>query len=94
LELVDVEEGGFLKQGDAKTTFARTGNRPDGQVAVSIMRDAPKGATGEGPVAVLAFRPRTVGETSIRIGQATALPADTGARVTTTLPAALKVRVN
>ncbi len=93
LELVDVEEGAFLKQGGAQTTFVRSGAASDGRVSISMLRNATQGATGEGIVATVSFKARAAGETSIKVGQATALSADPAITVTAPSPAPTRVRI-
>ncbi len=83
LQVVDVAEGGFFRQGDGKTNFASNVDLLGGKIFVGIARAGVEGAKGEDSVVnitfnVVSFKPQ--GE--IKLLAAT--PVGTGGKVPTT----------
>lgn len=56
LEVVEVKEGDFLKQGNAQTTFTSNINQPNGQIDVESAQLGDGGASGRGNLALITFR--------------------------------------
>jgi general secretion pathway protein D len=52
---LDATEGGFLKQGNAQTTFSKTIDQTSGQIRVDLAGISPDGASGTGSVVTLSF---------------------------------------
>lgn len=94
LEVVEVSEGEFLKQGSAQTTFVPTINQPNGQIDVEHAQLGGEGASGRGSLAritfkVIAARPQS--QISVAVPQS----ADAaGASLPVTLPAPHALTLN
>jgi len=70
LELVNITEGTFLKQDGQSTVFSSSPNRTTGQVIVGYKQGTGgKGASGDGPLFNLNFKPVAVGETRLEINR-------------------------
>lgn len=78
LQLVNAEEGDFLRQGGAETTFNHRADPAQGRVFVAAIRQNvsgnDNGVNGTGSVVNLAFRAIGSGKTSIRLVSATPEP--------------------
>jgi general secretion pathway protein D len=57
LAVLEVKEGSWLRQGDARTVFNHRVDPARGRILVSINRGGAVGATGEGPLVELIFKP-------------------------------------
>ncbi|MCB1931644.1 MAG: secretin and TonB N-terminal domain-containing protein [Candidatus Accumulibacter sp.] len=66
LQLADVSEGGFLKQGGGQTSFSYRVD-PGGQVLMTATRSGNGGATGQDNVATLNFRAMAPGDARIEL---------------------------
>lgn len=74
LQVVDVVEGGFFRQGGGKSSFAHRVDAAAGRVTVGAARSDTAGSSGEAPVATITFRvqaPRAKAE--LRLDSATAI---------------------
>ncbi len=70
LELVNINEGTFLKQGDQSTVFSSSPNRTTGQVIVGYKQGAGgKGASGSGDLFHLNFKPIATGLAKLEINR-------------------------
>ncbi len=70
LELVNINEGAFLKQDGQPTVFSSSPNRTTGQVIVGYKQGAGgKGASGSGELFNLVFKPIASGETRLEINR-------------------------
>jgi general secretion pathway protein D len=71
LELVGIDEGTFLNQGGQPTVFSSSPNRTTGQVIVGYKQGTGgKGASGEGTLFNLKFKPLATGATRLEINRA------------------------
>ena len=70
LELVSINEGDFLKQGDQPTVFSNSPNQATGQVIVGY-KQAPggTGASGSGTLFTAVFKPIAAGTTQLKINR-------------------------
>jgi general secretion pathway protein D len=64
---VDVQEGDFLRQGQAATTLVPSGSPESGSWGLSILRQQATGATGDGRVLSLRLRARKPGDTRVSL---------------------------
>ena len=70
LELVNINEGTFLKQDGQSTVFSSSPNRTTGQVIVGYKQGTGgKGASGSGALFSLNFKPIAAGETRLEINR-------------------------
>ena len=70
LELVGVEEGGFLKQGGQATVFSHSPNPSIGQLVVGYKQGVGgAGASGSGTLFALRFRGKAAGVSKIEINR-------------------------
>jgi general secretion pathway protein D len=70
LELVNINEGTFLKQEGQSTVFSSSPNRTTGQVIVGYKQGAGgKGASGSGDLFKLNFKPIAIGEAKLEINR-------------------------
>jgi general secretion pathway protein D len=70
LELMNINEGTFLKQDGQSTVFSSSPNRTTGQVIVGYKQGAGgKGASGSGDLFNLVFKPIASAETRIEINR-------------------------
>lgn len=71
VQLVNAEEGGFLNQGDAETSFNHRNDPAQGRIFVAVIRQNvsgdDNGVNGVGSVVNLAFRAVGTGKTAIRL---------------------------
>lgn len=71
LQLVDVREGDFFKQGDAKVSISKSVE--EGRASVGAIRNSADGAQGEGVAVVLVFKALATGTAQVAIGSLNAL---------------------
>lgn len=70
LELVNINEGTFLKQDEQSTVFSSSPNRTTGQVIVGYKQGTGgKGASGSGDLFHLSFKPIAVGTAKLEINR-------------------------
>ena len=70
LDLVSINEGDFLKQGEQTTVFSSSPNRTTGQVIVGYKQGTGgKGATGSGILFNLVFKPISEGEARLEVNR-------------------------
>ncbi|SBT06107.1 GSPD-related protein [Candidatus Accumulibacter aalborgensis] len=86
LQVADVSEGGFLKQGGAQTSFSYRVD-PGGQVLLTATRSGNGGATAPDAIATLTFRALAAGAAHIDLITIAPVGAG-GATINTVLPAA------
>jgi general secretion pathway protein D len=67
LSLLEVEEGDWLKQGGAPTSFTRTIDAAQGAGQVGLLRSQATGATGQGTLVTLRFKAIAAGDAEVRI---------------------------
>lgn len=67
LNLVEVEEGDWLKQGGAATSFTRTIDAAQGVGRIGVLRSQATGASGQGTLVTLRFKATAAGDAEIRI---------------------------
>ncbi len=92
LSLLEAEEGDWLKQGGAATSFTRTIDAGQGSARVGVLRSQATGATGQGTLITLRFKATGAGDAEVRI--AGFEPVVLGEAPTTHQPgAALRVQV-
>jgi general secretion pathway protein D len=87
LQVVSVQEGGFLRQGGAAANFASRVD-PAGQVLVTGTRAGDTGATNIGVFATLNLRAVAPSASETRLQLLTAAPIGLGGRTVVTQPAA------
>jgi general secretion pathway protein D len=93
LELVDIEEGPFLKQDGAATSFSKSLQAGDGRATVGALRNGADGAKGEGVLMTLRFKALAAGAGEVRLLSAN--PIASGERIDAPAmpaPAAVMVR--
>jgi len=86
LKVEEVAEGGFFRQGGAKSSFAHRVDAGGGRITLGASRSDNSGASGEAPVATIVFRaqaPKPKAE--IRMDSVTAITPD-GAAASVVLP--------
>lgn len=88
--LVDATEATFLKQAGGETSFSKSAPTPD-TVSVGSVRQL-GGASGDGAVYRLVFKPTAAGELVVRVKDAKATPTS-GAAPKVMLPPALRIQV-
>jgi general secretion pathway protein D len=92
LQLLDVQEGEFFRQGGAATSFSKSGDGKDGQLRVGVLRNQGTGASGDGIVLTLRFKALAAGLAEVRI--VSAQPIGLGAAAAApTLPPVLALQV-
>lgn len=67
LQLVDVREGEFFRQGGSATSFSKSGEGKDETLRVGILRNQATGAVGDGTLLVLQFKALAAGPAELRI---------------------------
>lgn len=67
LELLEVQEGDFFKQGDAQTSFTKTIDAPNGRASAGVLRSTATGAAGKGTAFTLRFKARTAGAAELNL---------------------------
>lgn len=65
LEVMSISEGGFLKQGDASTSFVQAVNAVAGRINVGLMRNEGEGASGEGALLTIQFKAKAAGSAQL-----------------------------
>lgn len=94
LDVVRVEEGGFFKDGGAKTSFAHNIDQTNGRVFVGVNRTGNEGARGEGALVSVVFKGKIASPKSeIRVVAATPVTFGAGA-MTVALPKPRTISVN
>ncbi len=83
LQVVDIAEGGFFRQGDGKTNFASNVDQVGGKIFVGIARAGVDGAKGEGSVINITFNVVSV-KPQGEINLLAATPVGTGGKVPAT----------
>jgi general secretion pathway protein D len=92
LQLIDVEEGDFFRQGGAATGFSKSGDGKDGQLRAGVLRNQANGATGEGTVLLLRFKALAAGQAEVRVHSAQSIGIGAPAAAPT-LPPALTLQI-
>jgi general secretion pathway protein D len=86
LQVVDVAEGGFFRQGKGRSNFAHQVDAARGLLILGAARDDAAGSSGEAPVATITFRAKAPGaRAEVRLDSVTAITPDGGA-ATVSLP--------
>jgi general secretion pathway protein D len=67
LEVLEVQEGSFLKQGDASTSFTHQVDAGAGQVSAGALRQQASGATGQGTLISLRLRAKKAGRAEVAV---------------------------
>jgi len=68
IEMLEVVEGSFFRQGGGTTSFTQSVNPATGKVGIGILRtDAAGGATGNGPAFELRVKPKSPGSIEIAV---------------------------
>lgn len=70
LQLVEVQEGEYFRQGGTATSFSTSGDGKDGTVRVGVLRNMPSGASGEGLLLTLRLKALAAGVAEVRIAGA------------------------
>jgi len=92
LEVVDIAEGDFFKQGGAKSNFADNVDIADGRIAVGASRSGEAGASGEGKLLTVTFRAKAPQpQTAVRVVAVTAVGLAGNADVTVPAPFTMAV---
>ncbi|MCE7884760.1 MAG: hypothetical protein DYH08_13040, partial [Actinobacteria bacterium ATB1] len=92
LQVLEVREGTYFKQGGGDTSFVQQVAPQDGRVAVSIQRAGTDGVQGDAVAVTFKFRALAAGKTRVAVAAATAFGVD-GADPTTVLAAPVEVEV-
>jgi general secretion pathway protein D len=92
LQVIDVREGSFFKQGVAQTSFSHQVIANEGRVQITSQRRGADGVQGEGDVAVVRMRAVGTGSAIVRLQSAVALGVQ-GVDPPTTLGPALELTV-
>jgi len=93
LKVEEVAEGGFFRQGGAKSSFAHRVDASGGRITLGASRSDDSGASGEAQVATIVFRaqaPKPKAE--IRMDSVTAITPD-GAAASVVLPAPFGISI-
>src|SRR5207248_2066992 len=67
LEIVEVTEGTFFKQGGGQTSFTHSIDAAQGKVGIGILRGDLTGASGDAPVIELRMRAKAAGEIDLKV---------------------------
>lgn len=67
LQLVEVQEGEYFRQGGTPTSFSTSGDGKDGTVRVGVLRNTPTGAAGEGVLLTLRLKALAVGVAEVHV---------------------------
>lgn len=67
LEVVDVVEGDFFRQGEGVSSFSQTVNLATNRIGVSVLRSDSSGAKGHGAVVELKLKARAAGPVKLQI---------------------------
>jgi general secretion pathway protein D len=70
LQLIDVVEGDFFRQGNAATSFSKSGDGKDGKLSAGVLRTQASGASGQGAVLTLRFKVIAAGAADVRLTSA------------------------
>lgn len=93
LEVVEVTEGGFFKQGNAKSSFASNIDTAGGRIFVGVSRSDNEGSTGEAELVAVTFRAKAPQpKAELRVLAVTAV-APSGAAANVTIPGPLIVSI-
>ena len=93
LEVVEVTEGGFFKQGDAKSSFANNIDAVGGRIFIGASRSDNEGSTGEVELVTVTFRAKAPQpKAELRVLAVTAV-APSGAAANVTIPSPLIVSI-
>ncbi len=76
LQIVDAEEGGFLKQNGIATSSTKTLEQAQGRASMAILRNVADGAKGEGTVMTFRFKAVAVGNADVRLISAKAVAGE------------------
>ncbi len=87
LEVVDVAEGDFLKQGGMQTDFSKEVDQSGGQVSIDVAQSGEGGASGKGSVATVTFRV-TAAQPKSQITVSSMMPLDPAGETLTVAPPA------
>jgi general secretion pathway protein D len=67
LEILDITEGGFFKQGDGVTSFSQAVNPTTGRIGVGLLRSDGSGASGSGTLLAIRGKTKTPGPVEMRL---------------------------
>jgi general secretion pathway protein D len=67
LEVVDVMEGSFFKQGDGTTSFTHAVNSASNRISAGILGSNPAGTVGQGSLLQLRLKAKTPGSASLAV---------------------------
>jgi len=82
LQLLEIQEGAFFKQGNEATTFTQLIDAPHGTAQIGTIRNAATGAKGKEPVALMRFKALQPGEGKVSIIRANPIAAGEAVNVT------------
>lgn len=91
LQLVDIQEGAFFKQGSEATAFTRTIDAASGTAQLGAIRTSATGAKGKDAVAVMRFKALKPGEAKVSIVGANPVSAGEPLNVTIGNPHILSI---
>lgn len=92
-EVVEITEGGFFKQGNAKSSFASNIDAAGGRIIVGVSRSDNEGSTGEAELVTVTFRAKAPHpKAELRVLAVTAV-APSGAVANVTIPGPLIVSI-
>lgn len=92
LTLLDVEEGGLLRQGGAAVSITKQIQPDVGRAVFGVLRNVQDGAKGTGVVATLRFKAQGAGSARVTVQAASAIGAPSGT-VAAPLPAPATIEV-
>ena len=92
LQMIDVQEGDFFRQGGAPTSFSKSGDGKDGTLRVGTLRNQATGAVGDGTLLVLRFKALASGPAEVRVSSAQSIGIGEAAAAPT-LPPAVEFKI-
>ena len=93
LDVVEVTEGGFFKQGNAKSSFANNVDAKSGRIFVGASRSDNEGSTGDAELVTVTFRAKAAQpKTELRVLAVTAV-APSGSAANVSIPSPLIVSI-
>lgn len=93
LQLLDIREGGFFRDEETRTAFARSIDAAAGKAFVSVSRSGGEGAQGEGSILTLTFKATKLAERAA-VSLLAATPVTVSQRTPSVpVPAALEIEV-
>ena len=67
LDVLEITEGTFFKQGGGQTNFTQSVNAAEGKLSVGVLRGDLSGATGDAPIAELKLRAKAAGSIELNV---------------------------